>query len=79
MDAFNVLDNFMRVWDGDLDDVMDEIKFFWDMNAENLQDILKEFDAKRKSAPDNQFLIKIYEYLQWLLEKENEEQNDDHQ
>ena len=78
MDAFNVLDNFMRVWDGDLDDVMDEIKFCWDMNAENLQDILKEFDAKRESAPDNQFLIKIYEYWQWLLEKENEEQDDDH-
>ena len=26
-----------------------------------------------------QFLMKIYEYLQWLLEKENEEQDDDHQ
>ena len=25
-----------------------------------------------------QFLMKIYEYLQWLLEKENEEQDDDH-
>ena len=69
----------MRVWDGDLDDLMDEIEFWWDMTAENLQDMLKEFDAKRESAPDNQFLMKIYEYLQWLLEKENEEQDDDHQ
>ena len=79
MDAFNVLDNFMRVWDGDLDDVMDEIEFCWDMNAETLQDILTEFDAKRESAPDNQFLIKITEYLGWLLEKEKEEQDDDHE
>ena len=74
MDAFDVLDNFMQVWDGDLDDLMDNIEFFWD--AENIQDMLNKFGGKRKSAPDNQFLLKIYEYFEWLLKKQAEEQDD---
>ena len=45
--------------------------------AENIQDMLKEFGAKRKSAPDNQFLLKIYEYFEWLLKRQAEEQDDD--